>query len=55
MFVTRLRCMVAATVAVLAALAVPTVEVQAADLFTPRSMKRRRLDRPTISRYAAGW
>ena len=35
MFVTRLRCMVAATVAVLAALAVPTVEVQAADLFTP--------------------
>ena len=27
--------MVAATVAVLAALAVPTVEVQAADLFTP--------------------
>ncbi len=35
MFVTSLRCMVTATVAVLIALAAPAVEAQAADLFTP--------------------
>ena len=35
MFVTSLRCMVTATVAVLIALAAPAVEAQTADLFTP--------------------
>ena len=35
MFVTRLRCMAAATVVVLTALAAPAVEAQTADLFTP--------------------
>ena len=35
MFVTSLRCMAAATVVVLTALAAPAVEAQTADLFTP--------------------